>query len=199
MGVSERTSFRFVEDCILISEQAGCVSRSKAGKPVGGLISINSPPGLNPTYNIQFSSKRETTMVEKSHTAGWIPNIYEPLRNISQRVADWFAPASDASTIEDCYDINVELPGVKPEDVEVSIDDNSLTVRGEKRSEREEKGRSYFFSERQYGSFQRTFRLPPDSDNEKVEADYKDGVLNLRIGKKKPLQPQAKKITITRK
>ncbi len=138
-------------------------------------------------------------MVEKSHTAGWMPNIYEPLRNISQRVADWFAPPSDASTVEDFYDINVELPGVKPEDVEVSIDDNSLIVRGEKRSEREEKGRSYFFSERQYGSFQRTFRLPPDSDNEKVEADYSDGVLNLKIGKKKPLQPQAKKITITRK
>ena len=106
-------------------------------------------------------------MVEKSHTAGWWPDLYQPLRNIGQRVADWFAPRSDASALEDYYEINVELPGVKTEDVDVSVDDNSLTVRGEKRYEREEAGRTYFFSEREYGSFQRTFRLPPDADSEK--------------------------------
>ena len=103
-------------------------------------------------------------MVEKSHTAGWLPNIYDPLRSFGQRVADWFAPRSDASVIEDSYEINVELPGVMAEDVDVAVDGNTLTVRGEKRASHEESGRTFFFSEREYGSFQRTFRLPPDAD-----------------------------------
>ena len=80
-------------------------------------------------------------MVEKSHTAGWWPNLYEPLRNIGQSVADWFAPRSDASALEGGYEINVELPGVKGEDVDVSVHDNSLTVRGQKQSVHEESGR----------------------------------------------------------
>jgi HSP20 family protein len=122
-------------------------------------------------------------MVEKSHTAGWWPDLYQPLRNISQRVADWFAPRSDASALDDYYEINVELPGVKSEDVDVSIEDNSLVVRGEKRYEHEEVGRTYFFSEREYGSFQRTFRLPPDADSEKIDAEFSDGILRLKIAK----------------
>jgi len=86
-------------------------------------------------------------MVEQNHTAGWWPNLYEPIRNIGQKVADWMAPKSDASTVEDYYEINVELPGVKAEDVDVSMHDNSLIVRGEKKSVHEEKGRTYYFSE----------------------------------------------------
>ncbi|MCP4315048.1 MAG: Hsp20/alpha crystallin family protein [Hyphomicrobiales bacterium] len=138
-------------------------------------------------------------MVEKSHTAGWLPHIYDPLRNFGQRVADWFAPLSDASAIEDSYEINVELPGVKSEDVDVAIDGNTITVRGEKRSQREESGRTFFFSEREYGSFQRTFRLPPDADGEKIEADYADGLLKLKIAKIKSSKPEERKITIKTK
>ena len=114
-------------------------------------------------------------MVEKSHTAGWWPNLYEPLRTVGQKVADWVAPRSDASAMEDSYEINVELPGVKPDDVDVSVHDNSLVVRGEKKFEREETGKSYFFSEREYGSFQRTFRLPPDADSDHIDATFGDG------------------------
>lgn len=135
-------------------------------------------------------------MVEKSHTAGWLPSLYEPLRSVGQKVADWFAPRSEASALQDCYEIDVELPGVKAKDVDVSIHDNALVVRGEKRSEREESGRSYFFSEREYGAFQRTFRLPPDADGEKVDADFKDGVLSLRIAKRTASQPVGRKIEV---
>ena len=135
-------------------------------------------------------------MVEKYHTAGWLPDLYEPLRNIGQRVADWFAPRSDAAALEDYYEINVELPGVKTEDVDVSIEDNSLVVRGEKRYEHEETGRTYFFSEREYGSFQRTFRLPPDADSDKIDAEFNDGILRLKIAKRTSFQTAAKKIAI---
>jgi HSP20 family protein len=135
-------------------------------------------------------------MVEKSHTAGWWPNVYEPLRSFGQRVADWFAPRSDASAMEDYYEINVELPGVKAEDVDVSVQDNSLVVRGEKRFEREEKGRTYFFSEREFGAFQRTFRLPPDVDGDKIDATFADGVLCLKIAKKSAKTAAGRKIEV---
>lgn len=135
-------------------------------------------------------------MVEKSHTAGSLQNFYEPLRAFGQRVADWFAPRSDASAMEDYYEINVELPGVKAEDVDVSIHDNSLVVRGEKRFEREEKGRTYYFSEREHGAFQRTFRLPPDADSDKIEATYSDGVMCLKISKRKSSTSGGKKIKV---
>ena len=135
-------------------------------------------------------------MVEKSHTAGWWPDLYEPLRNIGQRVADWFAPRSDASALEGFYEINVELPGVKTEDVDVSIEDNSLVVRGEKRFEHEETGRTYFFSEREYGAFQRTFRLPPDVDSDKIDAEFRDGILRLKIAKRASSQVAGRKIDV---
>lgn len=135
-------------------------------------------------------------MVEKSHTAGWLPNIYDPLRSFGQRVADWFAPRSDASAMEDSYEINVELPGVKADDVDVAVDGNTLTVRGEKRSEKQESGRTFFFSEREYGSFQRTFRLPPDADVEMIEASFADGLLQLKVAKVKSTKPEERKIAI---
>ena len=135
-------------------------------------------------------------MVEKSHTAGWFPNFYEPLRHIGQRVADWFAPRSDASAMEDYYEINMELPGVKAEGVDVAIHDNALTIRGEKHYEREETGRTYFFSEREFGSFERTFRLPSDADGEKIDASFSDGVLCVKIAKRLASKPQGKKIEV---
>jgi len=135
-------------------------------------------------------------MVEKSQSAVWWPNLYEPLRNFGQKVADWFAPRSDASAMEEFYEINVELPGVKPENVDVSVQDDNLVVRGEKRFERKEEGRTYFFSEREYGAFQRTFRLPPDADSNLIDATYGDGVLCLKIAKRTTSEPAGKKIEI---
>ncbi|MGI9476951.1 MAG: Hsp20/alpha crystallin family protein [Hyphomicrobiaceae bacterium] len=138
----------------------------------------------------------EEVMVEKSHTAGSWPHLYEPLRGLGRKVADWFAPRSEASAVADCYEIKVELPGVTAEDIDVSVHDNSLTVRGEKQFEREETGRDFFFSEREYGAFQRTFRLPPDAAADKIDAEHKDGVLILKIAKQKPTEPAAKKVAI---
>ena len=137
-------------------------------------------------------------MVEQTHTAGWWPRLYEPLQQLGQKVADWFAPRSDASAMEQHYEINVELPGVKPEDVDVTVHENSLTIRGEKRFEREEKGRTYFFSEREYGAFQRSFRLPPDADGDNIDATFRDGVLCLKVAKRSASEPAAKKVEVRR-
>ena len=135
-------------------------------------------------------------MVETTDTTGYWPGLYEPFRNIGRRVADWFAPSSDASSMDDCYEINVELPGVKSEDIELSLNNNRLIVRGEKQTEREDEGRNYYFSEREYGAFQRTFRLPQDADSENIEANYTDGVLKLKIAKHAVEKPEEKRIPI---
>ncbi|MDJ0857923.1 MAG: Hsp20/alpha crystallin family protein [Dinoroseobacter sp.] len=135
-------------------------------------------------------------MVEKSHTSGFWPAIYDPLRHMGERVAEWLAPASEAAEDKDAYRIAVELPGVEEKDIDLSIEDGVVTLKGEKRTQREESGETWFFSERQYGSFSRSFRLPPDADSSKIDAHLKDGVLTVSIGKAKPAAPESSKVQI---
>ncbi|WP_068109501.1 Hsp20/alpha crystallin family protein [Tropicimonas marinistellae] len=123
-------------------------------------------------------------MVEKSHTSGFWPSLYEPFRGVGERLSEWVAPAAEASGAENAYRISVELPGVAEKDIALSVEDGVVTLSGEKRTEREEKGETWFFSERQYGSFSRSFRLPPDADGKAVDARLKDGVLTISVPKR---------------
>jgi len=122
-------------------------------------------------------------MVEKTDTAGLWPSLYDPFRTFAGRVADWLSPATEASASENTYAISMELPGVNEEDIDLSVEDGVVTVRGEKKTEATKKGDTWFFSERQYGAFRRSFRLPTDADGAKVEAHMKDGVLNITVPK----------------
>jgi len=135
-------------------------------------------------------------MVETSHTSGFWPSLYEPFRGLGNRLADWIAPASEATENGEAYEITVELPGVKEDDIDITLNDNVLSVKGEKKSEREEKKGNVYFCERQYGSFQRSFRLPPDAAGAKIEADFGDGVLTLKIPRKTPDEKGVKKIAV---
>lgn len=135
-------------------------------------------------------------MVEKSHTSGLWPAFYEPFRNFGTRMAEWLSPASDASADDNAYLISVELPGVAEKDIDISVHDGVVTVKGEKTSERDERSDTWFFSERQFGAFSRTFRLPGDADGDKIDAKLKDGVLTLSVPKVAPQAPAAKKIRI---
>ena len=122
-------------------------------------------------------------MVEKSHTSGLWPSLADPFRNFGSRLAEWVAPASEASGNENSYHISIELPGVEENDISLSAENGVVSLKGEKKTEREEKGETWFFSERQYGSFSRSFRLPPDADEDKVKADLKNGVLTITVPK----------------
>ena len=135
-------------------------------------------------------------MVEKSHTSGLWPQLFEPFGRVSSRLADWMAPASEASTNGDAYTISMELPGVDEKDIELSVDNGVVTVKGEKKTEKEEKGETWYFSERQYGSFSRSFRMPPDADEAGVAADLKDGVLTVTVPKSAPEVPASKTVKI---
>lgn len=123
-------------------------------------------------------------MVEKTSSGSFWPSLYEPFRTMGTRLADWLSPASEASQNGDSYRIAMELPGVAESDIHATVEDGVLLVRGEKKSEREEKGDTWYFSERQFGSFSRSFRLPSDADATGVKAEMKDGVLTVTVPKK---------------
>lgn len=137
-------------------------------------------------------------MIEKSNMTGFWPQLYEPLRNFGTRMAEWMAPASDASSDDGAYRITMELPGVEEKDIDLSVHDGMVTVKGEKTAEREETGETWFFTERQYGAFSRSFRLPADADGDNVEAKLKDGVLIMTIPKRDTPDPSGRKVDIKR-
>ena len=98
-----------------------------------------------------------------------------------QGAATEWAPAVDALTKDSDLVIQAELPGVKPEDVDISLHDNVLTISGERRVEQEEERGGYHIRERRYGSFRRSVALPEGIDESKISARYEDGVLEVRV------------------
>lgn len=95
-----------------------------------------------------------------------------------------WSPSVDMVDTDGEYTVTAELPGVKPEDVHVEIDEGVLTLKGEKRDEREEKTRNRRIFEREYGSFERSFTLPRSVDPENVEAEFKNGILTVHLPKR---------------
>jgi HSP20 family protein len=110
-------------------------------------------------------------------------------------VADW-VPSVDVSETDGEYQIKAEIPDVKKEDVKVTVEDGVLTIQGERKHEKEEKGKKYHRVERSYGSFVRSFTLPDLVDEEKVKAEFKDGVLNLQLPKSEKAKPKAIEVTV---
>ena len=105
-------------------------------------------------------------------------------------LAEGWSPALDVSETEDAFVVTVELAGAKKEDVTVESHDNVVTIRGEKRSERNEETETRRYVERSYGTFSRSFSLPPNADGGRVEASFKDGVLTVEIAKRVEAKPK---------
>jgi len=105
-----------------------------------------------------------------------------------------FAPAVDVHEDTERLVLRAELPGVKREDIEVSIDANVLTLKGERKLEKEEQGRRYHRIERSYGTFVRQFQLPSNVDTAQIDAQLAEGVLTVSLNKKQELK--ARKIDV---
>ncbi len=105
-----------------------------------------------------------------------------------------FAPAVDVSETEDRYTLTAELPGTKREDVRIEIHEGTLTLRGEKRSTREQKSEHRRHVERSFGAFSRSFSLPPSADTEHIDARFEDGVLTIEIPKLRGAAPRSVEI-----
>ena len=94
------------------------------------------------------------------------------------------------------YEITAELPGLAEDNVEVKVAGGVLTIRGEKREEKEEKDKQYHLAERRYGAFQRAFRIPPGVDPDRIEAAFAKGVLTVTLPKSAEAQSGEKTIAV---
>jgi HSP20 family protein len=107
-----------------------------------------------------------------------------------------FAPPVDVYEDEHNVTLKIEVPGIEEKDIDVRIENNTLTVHGERKFEKEEKEENYRRVERQYGSFTRTFTLPNTVDRDSVQADYDKGVLKVRLAKKAEAKPKQIKVNV---
>jgi HSP20 family protein len=163
--------------------------------------------------------KKETTIpVSPAGFLDWHP--FEHLRRQVDRLFDEFpsrktsvdfepfnrmvgafsaSPAVDFVEKEKEYEITAELPGMNDKNVEVKLSNGMLAISGEKKEEKEEKKEGYYFSERRYGSFSRTFRVPEGVDDEKIEASFENGVLTVHLPKTAEAQKTQRTIDVKSK
>jgi len=110
-------------------------------------------------------------------------------------MSDW-TPSVDISETDTAYLVKGEIPGVKKEDVKVTIEDGMITMRGERKQENEEKNQKFHRIERSYGSFMRSFRIPDDADESSVKAEFKDGMISVTLPKSEKAKSKTKEIEI---
>jgi HSP20 family protein len=103
---------------------------------------------------------------------------------------------SDVVQTDNAVEISIELPGMEMKDIEVSVADDMLTVKGEKRVERQEEKKGYYLSERSYGAIYRAIPLPPGVDGSKAEASFKNGVLTIRLPQTPEAQAKVRRIEV---
>ena len=118
-----------------------------------------------------------------------------PMTRLEWTEGVW-SPSVDVSETKDNVVIKAEMPGMNKDDVNISIQDNVLTLKGEKKQEKEERDANYHRIERSYGSFCRSFTLPTSVKTDKIKASYKDGVLNITLPKTEEVKPKEIPISI---
>ena len=127
---------------------------------------------------IKFEPFRE---LESLHDR--IQKYFDDFPNFEFNLNENFYPRIDISEDKDNINVVAEIPGVKKDDIKITLQDNILTIEGEKKKETEQKEKNFFRSERMYGSFKRCFTLPDMVDSEKVEAKFENGMLNIQLKK----------------
>lgn len=126
---------------------------------------------------------------------------FEPRQWLDRRLADTgrafpLCPAIDLTEDEKGYSITAELPGLEPDAIHVKISNGTLTISGEKSEEKKEEDASHHLSERRWGSFQRTLRMPENVEHEKIDAQFSKGVLTIHLPKSKEARAAEKTIAV---
>lgn len=163
-----------------------------------------------------MAEKPQSTSVARSGTGGGFPSMFN-LRDQFDRMFDsmmrgwpapWrdaprldmggfdFAPRVDTAETDTAYEVTAELPGVDEKDIKIALEDNVLSISGEKKAEREEKKKDYVMTERSYGSFKRAFTLPDNVDADKIAAKFEKGVLKVTLPKTAPTPAKQREIPI---
>ena len=140
---------------------------------------------------VEWKPFREVSRLRREMDRLW-DDFFGPARRAFRPLGEpeW-APAVDVSEAPDKVVVKAEVPGMEAKDINISLSGDILTIKGEKKSEREEKKENYHLVERSYGSFSRSLRLPAAVDANKIEAVYKKGVLTITCPKKEEAKPKA--------
>jgi HSP20 family protein len=143
--------------------------------------------------------------------ATWPSNLFGMQREMNRMFDNFFngtdrdedyaltawSPAVDIAEHDDQYVVKMELPGVSKEEVKITLESNILTIRGEKKQEKETKKENYHRVERSYGSFQRSFTLPTTVKNDKIDASFKDGILDIKLPKAEEAKPKQIEVKVS--
>ena len=143
----------------------------------------------NPFKELEDMEKRLSTYFGR-------PALRTETGKEAMTVAEW-SPLVDISEDEKEYLIKADLPDVKKEDVKLTVQDDVMSISGERKYEKEEKGKKYHRVERAYGSFLRSFTVPEDADGSTVRAEYKDGVLNVHLPKSEKAKPKSIEVKVS--
>ena len=141
---------------------------------------------MSPFYSLQ----KEINRIFDDYFSELVPDKWFKEESLS------FVPNVDIKEKDKELLVTAELPGMDAEDIDISISDDVLTLRGEKKEEKEEKEGDYYHRELSYGSFHRDIPLPTEVETDKVEAEFKKGVLKVHLPKKPEEQRKAKKIQV---
>jgi len=139
---------------------------------------------------IQWRPFREVSRLRSEMDRLWDDYFGSGRRALKPLGEEWM-PAVDVSESGDKITVKAEVPGMEAKDIEISMVGDTLTIKGEKKAEREEKEENYHVVERSYGSFTRAMKLPAPVDPDKVEATYKNGLLTIVLPKKEEVKPKA--------
>ena len=167
------------------------VKKSEAGKSVA----------TRPMWRPYESLRREIDRLFEDFDGGFLSSPFGrsmfDVEPFFRREADWAsAPAVDVTENDKAYEITAELPGMAEKDIDVSLANGTLVIKGEKQEEKEEKKKDYYLSERRYGSFERRFGIPDGVDTSKIEASFQKGVLKVTLPKTVEAQQPEKKIAV---
>jgi HSP20 family protein len=149
-----------------------------------------------------FESLRQEVdrLFDEFHPFSWRFPFARPSRALElslPRFESWqVAPAIDLAESDGEYEITAELPGMDEKNIDIKLSNGTLTIKGEKSEEKEQKDKEYYLSERRYGSFQRSFQLPEGVDAEKIAASFAKGVLTVKLPKTAEAKKAAKKIEV---
>jgi HSP20 family protein len=116
-----------------------------------------------------------------------------PLTRVWER--EW-APSLDVSETKDNFVVKAEVPGIDAKDIDISLTGDVLTIKGEKKQEREEKEEDYHLVERSYGTFSRSIRLPAEVESTKIKASYKNGILRVTLPKSEKVKAKEVRIKV---
>jgi HSP20 family protein len=144
----------------------------------------------SPWKELEEMEKRLSTIFGKA------PSATSGEKKEALAVAEW-SPLVDITEDEKEYVVKAEIPEMKKEDIKLNVHNDLLTITGERKYEKEEKGKKYHRVERAYGSFLRSFTLPEDADGSKVSAEYKDGLLKVHIPKSEKVKSKTTEVKIT--